>query len=208
MSARISVLVGVVLHFAGAARVPKCQPEQARQDAGSKGLRTGNCALLARKVRYLLLGQVRIQHAVQSPRFVLVAIHAVLDVLRGVAREVVFSLPSAIHPLSLFASRPSLLRSTSSCVLHHQKRALTSLSLHRTNPRILKEQPVVHLIPLSRSLGIANLVLRIIPLDKVLHDAAALKQTDGIAIGEFVCQRGDAAIGVDLQEPRLFLRVL
>ena len=46
-------------------------------------------------------------------------------------------------------------------------------------------------------------MLRVVAVDQVLHDGAALKQADGRAVGEGVGQRGDAAVGVDLKEPGL-----
>lgn len=54
----------------------------------------------------------------------------------------------------------------------------------------------------------ADLVFGVIAFDKILHDAAALKEVDRLAIGEGVGDGGDAAVGVDGQEPGLFLRVL
>jgi hypothetical protein len=51
-------------------------------------------------------------------------------------------------------------------------------------------------------------VVGIVALDEVLHDGARLEQVDGLAVGEGVGQGGNAAIGVDGEEPGLFLRVL
>jgi hypothetical protein len=51
--------------------------------------------------------------------------------------------------------------------------------------------------------GVRHLVLRVVAVDQVLHDGAALKQADGRPVGEGVGQRGDAAVGVDLEEPGL-----
>lgn len=71
----------------------------------------------------------------------------------------------------------------------------------------MEKQPVVHLIPLPRALGIANLVLGIIPLDQVLHDASRLEEVDRLSVGEFISQGRNASIGVNLEEPRLLLCV-
>jgi hypothetical protein len=64
-----------------------------------------------------------------------------------------------------------------------------------------------HLKPLPRSLGIADLVLGIILLCEVLHDAAGFEEVDRLAIAEGVGQGRDAAVGVDSEEPGLFLGV-
>ena len=80
------------------------------------------------------------------------------------------------------------------------ERILTSLSLHRPNTCVLKEQPIVHLIVLASSFGKADLVVRIISINEVLHDTARLEEIDGLAVGKVISQCWDAAIGVDLQE--------
>lgn len=77
---------------------------------------------------------------------------------------------------------------------------LTSLPLHRTYARILEEQPIVCLIPLPGALGVADLVFRIIALNKILHDASRLEEPYGLAIGKSVGKRGNAAIRVDSEE--------
>lgn len=50
-------------------------------------------------------------------------------------------------------------------------------------------------------------MLRVIAVREVLQNGAAFKDADGLAIGESVCEGGDATIGVDLEEPRLLLGV-
>ncbi len=85
---------------------------------------------------------------------------------------------------------------------------LTRLTLHRTHASVLEEQPVVHLIPPTTTLGVRDLVLGIVAFNQILHDTARLKQIDGLAIGELVCQGWNAAIGVDGEKPILLLCVL
>lgn len=46
-------------------------------------------------------------------------------------------------------------------------------------------------------------MVSVVALDEVLHNRAALKQTDELAVGKGVGQGRDAAIGVDLEEPWL-----
>lgn len=48
----------------------------------------------------------------------------------------------------------------------------------------------------------------VIARNKILHNGAGLEQANALAITESVGQGGDAAIGVDGKEPRLFLGVL
>ena len=84
---------------------------------------------------------------------------------------------------------------------------LTSLSLHRTHTRILKKQPVIHLKPLPRAFWVADLVLGVVPLDEVLHDTSALKEIDRLSVRKSIRQCGDPPVGVDFQEPWLFLCV-
>lgn len=72
----------------------------------------------------------------------------------------------------------------------------------------LRAYPVIDLPMLPRAVGVRDLVVLVISVHKVLHDGGTLKKPNGLAIFKGVRQGGDAAIGVDLQEPRLLLRVL
>lgn len=54
----------------------------------------------------------------------------------------------------------------------------------------------------------AYLVVLVIALDQVLHNASRFEDTDCFAVGESIGDGGNAAIGIDLQEPGFFLRVL
>lgn len=51
-------------------------------------------------------------------------------------------------------------------------------------------------------------MLGIIPLRKVLQDAATLKHVDGLPVRERVRDGGDPAVWVDLQEPGFLLGIL
>ena len=51
-------------------------------------------------------------------------------------------------------------------------------------------------------------MFRVVLLDKINHDGPRLEQANHLAVGEAVSHSRDPAIRVDLQEPRLFLRVL
>ncbi len=48
----------------------------------------------------------------------------------------------------------------------------------------------------------------VVLFDEVLHYGAGFEETDDFAIGELVCESWDAAVGVDFEEPGLFLGVL
>ncbi|KAB8343022.1 hypothetical protein FH972_022616 [Carpinus fangiana] len=64
-----------------------------------------------------------------------------------------------------------------------------------------KEQPAVCLEKLSSPRGVADLEVFVIRGDKILHDAARLEQTNGLAVIEGVSDGGDASIGIDFQKP-------
>lgn len=74
------------------------------------------------------------------------------------------------------------------------------MTLHGPYSSVLVEEPVVHLIPFTRSLWEADLVLGIVALDEVLHDASRFEKVDFFAIRERVGECWDASIGVDGQE--------
>lgn len=68
--------------------------------------------------------------------------------------------------------------------------------------------PVVHLVELSRARRETDLVVFVVLGYEILHDGARLEEVDRLAIGEGVCQRGDSAVGVDVEKPLFFLGVL
>lgn len=82
------------------------------------------------------------------------------------------------------------------------------MALHRSYTGVLKEEPIVHLVPFSRAFGIANLIIGVVAFNEVLHDASRLEQVDSLTISELVCQRRNATIWVDCQEPVFLLRIL
>jgi hypothetical protein len=62
----------------------------------------------------------------------------------------------------------------------------TGLPLHRSYACILKEQPIVHLVELSRAGRVGDLVVLVILGDEILHYAAGFEQVDRAAIGECI----------------------
>lgn len=84
---------------------------------------------------------------------------------------------------------------------------MVRLALHRPDSGVLKEEPVVSLVVFLRAADVADLVVFVVLVDQVLSDTAGLEHGDGPAAVEGVGNGGDAAIGVDLEEPRLLLRV-
>lgn len=86
-------------------------------------------ALVANEVIGPGITQVFVEDAVQAFRLVLVAIDAVLDLFGGVAGEL------EISAWSYPANNKAVVVWTN----------MIRLSLHRSNTRILEEQPIVHL---------------------------------------------------------------
>ncbi len=105
----------------------------------------------------------------------------------------------------------SFVRVSVHCILYFLWRItieVVGLTLHRTQSRILEEDPVVHLVVLSGALRIRDLVLSIILLCKVLEDAARFKQAYLLPIRECIRYGWDSSIGIDFKEPRFFLSIL
>lgn len=82
------------------------------------------------------------------------------------------------------------------------------MTLHWAYTCVHEKQPVVHLVVLPRAFGETDLVLCIVALDEVLHDATALEEVDRFAISEGICQSWNPAIRVDGSKPGLLLGVL
>ena len=51
-------------------------------------------------------------------------------------------------------------------------------------------------------------MLRIVVIGQVLQDTAGFEDIDGLAVGKFISYGWNTAIGVDFEEPWLFLLVL
>ena len=65
-----------------------------------------------------------------------------------------------------------------------------------------------HLDTLPATDGIRQLVVCIVSVDQILHNAPTLEDSNLLAVGKSVGQCWDAAIWIDLEEPRLLLSVL
>ena len=81
------------------------------------------------------------------------------------------------------------------------------LALHGPDAAVLEEEPVINLIMFLCTAGIAVLVPRVVFGGQVLQDGAGFEEADRAAAVEGVGQGRDAAVGVDLEEPGVFLRV-
>lgn len=85
------------------------------------------------------------------------------------------------------------------------------LPLHRPQPAHLPHQPALHLPIFRRVPGIRELILLVISLHQIIQDRAALKHAQRLPFagaGEAgIRERRDAAVWVDLEEPRLLLLV-
>jgi vesicle coat complex subunit len=156
------------------------------------------------------VGEVLVQDAVQAACLVLVAVDAVLDLFRGVTEEMV--------GLTLHWAYSSILEKSSNCLsIHRDEQCVcmgvvltassSSIRINRQYTMNVKNvwRKTTHLDILPGSSWVADLVLGIVAINKVLHDASTLEQSDRLAIRERVGQGGDAAIGVDGEEPRFLL---
>lgn len=65
--------------------------------------------------------------------------------------------------------------------------------------------PTVHLVVLSRSLRVRQLVLLVVPFDQVLQNRATFKNSDGLPIGELISQGRDSTIGINFEIPWLLI---
>ena len=92
-------------------------------------------------------------------------------------------------------------------LLRRVSEEMVGLSLHRAHAAVQEEKPVVDFIALAGTLGVGDLVLRVVLLDEVLQDGTGLEEADLLAVGEGVSHGWDAAVRVDLEEPGLLLGV-
>lgn len=110
----------------------------------------------------------------------------------------------AIQPASLILIPRDAVRD----LLGRVAMEMVGLSLHGSDAGIEEEKPVVDFIRLATTGWIGDLVLGLVVLlDEILHDAAGFEESNAFAVGEGVREGGDAAVGVDFEEPGLFLGV-
>lgn len=80
--------------------------------------------------------------------------------------------------------------------------------MHWSDTRVKEEQPIVHIIRFSRAFWIANEMLGIVLLDKILHDGTRLEKADLSAIRKGVGKAWDSSIRVHfVKKPLLFLSI-
>ena len=84
---------------------------------------------------------------------------------------------------------------------------MVRLALHRSYAGILVEEPIVDFVGFAGAARVRDLVVRIVLLGEVLEDGAGFEDADLLAVGEGVGDGGDAAVGVDFEEPGFFLGV-
>ncbi len=85
---------------------------------------------------------------------------------------------------------------------------VVGLTLHRSHACVEEKKPVVDFVRLTRAFRVANEMLCIVLLDKILHDRSRLEKPNGLPISEGVRQCRDSAVWVDFEEPWLFLSAL
>lgn len=61
---------------------------------------------------------------------------------------------------------------------------------------------------LARITRVRDLVVLVVAVDEVLEDGTRLKDANGLAVGPCVSDGGNAAVGVNFQEPWLLLGVV
>ena len=148
-----------------------------------------NGTLVRNQVVLLRVFQVLLKHTVETPCLVLVAVDAVLDRLRCVAKN-----PSmAVVAREANSDLPE---------------EVIGLPLHGTDTSVQEEQPVIHLVVLACAWREADLEVLVISGYDVLHHAARLEEADLLAVIEGVCHGRNATVGVDLEEPWFLLCVL
>lgn len=79
---------------------------------------------------------------------------------------------------------------------------------HRNRKERAITYPGHHLPVLRRVARVRHLVVLVVAVYKVLENGSALKDANGLAIRPLVGDGGDAAVGVNLEEPRLLLFIL
>jgi hypothetical protein len=152
-----------------------------------------NSALITNQIPRGRFLKLPIQDTIQPPRLVHIPLDTILDMLWCISAKMVCLTLHAIFHQLLFS--------------FHDPQSKRSRRNSRTNPRIQKEQPIGHLIKLPRAPRVTNLIILIILINQILLNASALKQPYLLPITESISESGDSAVGVNLEEPRLFLRV-
>lgn len=80
--------------------------------------------------------------------------------------------------------------------------------MDQTYTCVLEEEPVADFICFPGSLGVGNLVLRVVSINEILQDTSGLEDSDLLAVSKGICDGWYAAVWVYLEEPRLLLGVL
>lgn len=89
-------------------------------------------------------------------------------------------------------------RNTIGYLLGRVAMEVVSLPLHGAHASVEKEEPVVHFVGFATAGWVGDFVLGLVVLlYEVLHYAAGFEEADRFAVGECVCECGDAAVRID-----------
>jgi hypothetical protein len=84
---------------------------------------------------------------------------------------------------------------------------VVGLTLHRTEPGILEDDPIADFVLLSGAMRVGDLLILVVLFGEILEDAAGLEEGYLLSVAEGICDGWNASIVFDLEEPGLLLGV-
>jgi hypothetical protein len=78
----------------------------------------------------------------------------------------------------------------------------------RSNTGVMEEKPVADFNSFWRTLGVGDAMVSVVCVSQILHDGPRFEQPNLAAAGVDVCQRWEATVGVESEEPGFLVSIL
>jgi hypothetical protein len=93
-------------------------------------------------------------------------------------------------------------------LLRRVLREMFPFAMVRPNTCMMEEKPVVGFDGFWRALGVGDAMISVVCVNQILHDGPRFEQPNLAAVGVDVCQRREATVGVDSEEPGFLVSIL
>ena len=78
----------------------------------------------------------------------------------------------------------------------------------RPNTGVMEEKPVADFDGFWRALGVGEAMVSVVCVNQILHDGPRFEQPNLAAAGVNICQRWEATVGVESEEPGFLVGIL
>ena len=93
-------------------------------------------------------------------------------------------------------------------LLRRLLREMLPFTMVRPNTGVMEEKPVVDFNGFWRAFGIGDAMVIVVCVNQILHDGPRFEQANPAAVRVDVCQRWEATVGVESEEPGFLVSIV